>query len=346
MQNFQKIDFTSNTKYEELNINFEVDEIYIDKSTIGKDEKEKLNFNFLAVGRANNEAKKLIAQLSNNRYFLTAHSNGVSLFKKFNNADDFLPNFNNKAVKTWNDTFYILEEPIEKEQSNSRLLVIFSSIADLPFNASIDRRMFFKNFPKVGKYIPKNTYILRIADIGGVLGSFYLNSNSDMQFENKIKDLIHKIQLENSISDKHTVLYGTSKGATGALYHGIKMGLNTLAVDPIISDVHYLEKFNDLHFVSDVFPESKQDKFAKLFTEYKDKDLTHIKLVTSPNSEQFNYISELILIPNIRLCSYIFSNPNIKGHTDMGEHTLNFVTSMLNNMLYDLEIRDSLSTTY
>ncbi|WP_041777572.1 XcbB/CpsF family capsular polysaccharide biosynthesis protein [Bibersteinia trehalosi] len=346
MQNFQKIDFTSSTKYEELNINFEVDEIYIDKSTIGKDEKEKFNFNFLAVGRTNDEAKKLIASLSNNRYFLTAHSNGISLFKKFTNADDFLPNFNNKAVKTWNDTFYTLEEPIEKEQSNSRLLVIFSSIADFPFNASIDRRMFFKNFPKVAKYIPKNTYILRIADIGGVLGSFYLNSNADMQFEEKVGNLIHKIQLELSISDENTVLYGTSKGATGALYHGIKAGLKALVIDPIVSDIHYIERFNDLHFVRGVFPESKQVKFTRLFEENKDKDLTNIKLVTSPNSEQFSYISDLILIPKLNICSYIFGNPNIKGHTDVGVHTLNFVTAMLNNMLYGIDIKSNLNTTY
>lgn len=346
MKKFQKIDFTSSTKYEDLNINFNVDEIYIDKSTIGKDEKEKLNFNFLAVGRSNEQAKKLISSLSNNKYFLTAHTNGVSLFKKLTISKRFLANFNNRAVKTWNDTFYTLEEPVEREQFGSRLLVIFSSIADLAFNASIDRRMFFKNFPKVAKYIPKNTYILRIADIGGVLGSFYLNSNADMDFENKVEALIRKIKLDYSIADEHTVLYGTSKGATGALYHGIKMGLNTLAVDPILSDVHYLENFNDLHFVEGVFPEYKQDKFSRLFEDNINKDLTNIKLVTSPNSEQFKYISELVLIPEVKLCSYIFSNPNIKGHTDIGENTLNFVTSMLNNMLYGIDIKTSLVTTY
>ncbi|WGE90851.1 hypothetical protein [Actinobacillus genomosp. 1] len=98
---------------------------------------------------------------------------------------------------------------------------------------------------------------------------FYLNSNADLQFENKVFKLIKKIQKECSALDEHTVLYGTSKGATGALFHGITMGLKTLAVDPIISDKHYLEKFNDLHFVNNVFPEYKQNKFAKLFDEKK-----------------------------------------------------------------------------
>lgn len=346
METFQKIDFSSDTKYDDLDINFEVDEIYIDKSTIGKDDKEKMNFNFLAVGRTNNEAKKLIASLSNNKYFLTAHSNGVSLFKKFINAESFLLNFNNKAVKTWNDTFYILEEPVEKDISGSRLLVIFSSIADFAFNASIDRRMFFKNNPDIINYIPKNTYILRIADIGGVLGGFYLNSNADTKFEDKIKDLVLKIQLEKSIPNEYTVFYGVSKGATGALYHGIKMGINSLVIDPIVSDTYYIEKFNDLHFVSDAFPKSKQEKFIKLFLENSNKDLANIKLVTSPKLVNFQHIRDLILLPRIGVCSYIFHNSKIKSDRDFEEQYANFIMAMLNNMLYGIDTKNSLTTTY
>lgn len=348
MLDFQKITFDKNTQYDKLNINFKVNEIYIDKSSIGKNDTEKLNYNFLAVGRNNDEAKKLIANLSNHKFFLISHSNGVSLFRKFADAQSFSKSFSSPNLKTWNDTFYTLETPdsLGKSDSMVRLLVIFSSISDFPFNASIDRRMFFKNFPSIGKYIPKNTYILRIADIGGVLGSFYLNSNADMQFEQKIEKLIRKIQLELSISDDYTVLYGSSKGATGALYHGIKLGLKALVVDPIISDEFYLKKHNDLHFVRDVFPESKQQKFNKIFKDKINEDLYNIKLVTSPNSEQFSYISENILIPSLKICSYIFNNPKIEKHTDVGEHTLNFVISMINNMLYNIDIKSNLVTSY
>lgn len=346
MSTISKIVFDSTTKFQDIQIDLECSEVYIDKSAIGKDDNEKVNHNFLAVGRKNQEAKKLIALLSNHRFFLTSHKNGISLFKKFDNAHTFITSFNNKSVRTWNDTFYTLEEPLEKDLSNARLLVIFSSIADLAFNASIDRRMFFKNFPTVAEYIPKNTYILRIADIGGVLGGFYLNSHADMQFESKVNDLIRKIQLEKLIPNENIVLYGTLKGATGALYHGIKMGLSTLAVDPIISDEYYLHKFNDLHFVTDVFPESKQEKFARLFLENKNEDLSHIKLVTSPNSEQFGYINELILIPKLNLKSFIFSNPNIKAGLDIENTTIHFITSMLNNLLYNIDVKNDLITTY
>lgn len=345
MLDFQHLNFFENTKFDDLAINLDVSEIYIDKSTIGANDQEKTNYNFLAVGRKNDEAKKVIATLSSNNFFLVEHKAGVSVFKKNTDSNEFLKNFKNPLVRTWNDTFYTLEKPVIDNVADMRLLVVFSSIADLPFNANIDRRMFFKNFQSIAKYIPKNTYILRIADVGGVLGSFYLNSNADMQFEDKVQRLIRKVQMDCGVSDSHTVLYGTSKGATGALYHGVKMGVKAVAVDPIISDVHYMEKHNDMHFVKGAFPIFKQEKFAQLFVEYKDKNLTHIKLVTSPNSEQFEYINDLILSQGIGVCTYVFSNPNIKGHTTIGENTLNFVTAMLNSALYNIDAKSTLVTS-
>lgn len=342
MLDFQHLNFFENTKFDDLVINLDVSEIYIDKSTIGANDQEKTNYNFLAVGRKNDEAKKVIATLSSNNFFLVEHKAGVSVFKKNTDSNEFLKNFKNPLVRTWNDTFYTLEKPVIDNVADMRLLVVFSSIADLPFNANIDRRMFFKNFPDVAKYIPKNTYILRIADIGGVLGGFYLNSHADMDFESKVQSLIRKIQLEHAILDEHTVLYGTSKGATGALYHGVKMGLKAVSVDPIISDEYYLEKYNDLHFVTNVFPISKQEKFNQLFAE--SKNLRNIKLITSPQSENFKYICELLLVSELDVCSYIFNDHNITGSKSIEEHMLTFITTMLNNTLYNIDLKDNVLT--
>ena len=43
---------------------------------------------------------------------------------------------------------------------------------------------------------------------------------------------------------------------------------------------------------------------------------------------------------------YIFNNLEIKGHADVGPQTLNFVTAMLNNLLYDIQVKQNLVTTY
>lgn len=223
---------------------------------------------------------------------------------------------------------------------------MFSSIADFPFNASLSRRMFFKNYSSIAKYIPKDAYILRIADLGGVLGSFYLNSNADPNFENKVQNIIRKIQMEKGINDTHTVFYGTSKGGTGALYHGLKMGMKTLSVDPIVSDDFYINKHNDLHFVEGAFPKYKETKFSEVMSELKYKQLSFIKIITSPNSEQFEYIRDIIFSENLSINKYIFNNPLIKTHPDVGKHTLSFSTTMLNNLLYNIDIDQSFTTEF
>ena len=345
MNNILKAEFHTNSRLDQYDINADLNEVHIDKSTIGNDENERLAHNFLAVGRRYPVAKQIIAKLSCKAFYLTHHSQGVSVFKKLDNSKSFVEEFNDKDVKVWNDTFYTLEEPLGNK-SNPRLVVVFSSIADFPFNASISRRMFFKNYNSIKKYIPKNTYILRIADIGGVLGSFYLNSKADPNFERKVQSLILKVQREKNIPDRQVVLYGGSKGATGALYHGMKMGLKTVSVDPIVSDDFYINKHNDLHFVEGVFPRSKQENFNELMAEYANDNLSFVKLVTSKNSEQYTYIEDIILTKNNTINSYIFNNPQIKSHPDVGKHTLNFVTSMLNNLLYDLDINMNIISEY
>ena len=341
MSGLLKIDFNEDTVFEKLDIDYNVDEIYIDKSAIGKNNDEKLIHNFLALGRKNNDAKKLIAKLSSNAFHLVRHINGVSVFQKFKDSNVFINSFIDKDIKCWNDTFYTLDEPVSKGGSKERLLVIFSSIADLPFNASVSRRVFFKNYSTIAKYIPKNTYILRIADLGGVLGGFYLNSNADSNFESKVQNLIRKVQEDESIADAQVVFYGGSKGATGALYHGLKMGIKTLAVDPIVSDEFYIKKYNDLHFVEGAFPCYKQEKFNDLMLENSNRELDFIKLITSPNSEQYSYIQNIILSRNATINNYIFSNPYINSHPDVGKQTLNFATAMLNNLLYDVSMDTS-----
>ena len=44
-------------------------------------------------------------------------------------------------------------------------------------------------------------------------------------------------------------------------------GYNTVAVDPIVSDRYYIDKFNDLHFVQGGFSVDKDKKFFDLFKE-------------------------------------------------------------------------------
>lgn len=345
MSNICKIDFHGNTKLQDLALDFSCDEIYINKSTIGSTEKEKQSYNFLAVGRSNKVAKQLIIELANNGFFLVAHSKGISLFRKLSNYRSFSSSFSNNDIQVLNDTFFTLTIPKSLSEKN-RLLVIFSPAADAQYNASISRRMFFSNTENIDKDIPQNTYILRIPDMGGVLGCFYLNNKFDSNFEEKIQKLIEKIQIENDIPQENTVLYGNSKGATGALYYGIKTGLKTIAIDPIVSDRHFIDKHNDSYFTQGITEEHKENVFNELLKASRGKNLNNIKLITSKKSEQYTYIQEIVLSKNESINAFIFNHPMIKNHQDILGNTSNFTKCMLNFLLYDTSVNSGFTTIY
>ena len=175
------------------------------------------------------------------------------------------------------------------------------------------------------------------------MGSFYLNSNFDSKFESRIQLLIENISNEYSIKKNNIILFGSSKGGTGALYHGVIGGYNTVAVDPIVSDRYYIDKFNDLHFVQGGFPVDKDKKFFDLFKER--YDLMNINVITSQKSQQFEYINKIITKKsNINL--FVFNNSNIKTHPDVGPQTLIFSTTLINSIYYNIYNYRSFETEY
>lgn len=114
-----------------------------------------------------------------------------------------------------------------------------------PYSASL-YRYFAKNFSTIDKYIGKNVSILRVADIGGITGSFYLNTNALPTNADKIKSLILEVIEQCQIKSDDVVLYGCSKGGTAAVYHGLTNNYKIVAVDPILNDEHYINNKNDL----------------------------------------------------------------------------------------------------
>ncbi|HHU8995023.1 TPA: XcbB/CpsF family capsular polysaccharide biosynthesis protein, partial [Escherichia coli] len=132
-----------------------------------------------------------------------------------------------------------------------------------PYSASL-YRYFAKNFSTIDKYVGKNVSILRVADIGGITGSFYLNTNALPTNADKIKSLILEVIEQCQIKSDDVVLYGCSKGGTAAVYHGLTNNYKIVAVDPILNDEHYVNNKNDLHLIEGVFPQPKEELFKKV----------------------------------------------------------------------------------
>ena len=127
------------------------------------------------------------------------------------------------------------------------LLVVFSSIGE-EIHLPDMTRFFNQSFKTISKFIPKDIGILRIADLGGVVGAFYMNTNYQSNNEFLVSEFLASSMKNKNIRPDRTVFYGASKGGTGALLHGIKLGVKVATVDPIVSDHHYLLNMGDVHF--------------------------------------------------------------------------------------------------
>lgn len=207
------------------------------------------------------------------------------------------------------------------------LLVIFSSMTESIFSPFL-MRYFAQNFSSIKKYVPENTAILRIADIGGVTGAFYLNTNYLDRNEENIQSLISEIA--RRISATKVVLYGGSKGGTGAFYHSLAGGYSSVCVEPIISDDYYFRLRNDLHLIDGIFPFSKQEKFSELLECSSSRDIDS-DIIYSHASPQIEYIKPMLLERYPGRFSYFNSmHPEISDHPDVSRKTIHLVTSLIN----------------
>lgn len=313
-------------------------ELYIDKSQLGSTPDECLKHNIISTGRKYKYVASFLMHCASCGFFLVRHDqeNGISVLRNMKDRKKFMPAFGKRGTKLWNDVFYTLEKPVSvfaASKSICRMLVVFSSIGEFPFNAAVANRAFYLDWPDVKNDIPANTYILRIADTGGVLGAFYMNSNFDKSFEQRVHDLIIHIANECHIAKGNIILYGANKGGTGALLHGILGEYRTIAVDPVVTDRFFIEKRNDQHFVTESFSEDKEKKFKNLLEE--SNNLDHIHIVTSYASEQFKYIKDIVWTHK-DVHMYIFNNENIKKQGDVLKNTVVFVKTLINAMYYNI----------
>lgn len=277
--------------------------------------------------------KPLLLMLANHGFHLYVVRDKISSFVRHRRIRTLWQNVVSGNIKCdKNNVFYTLQGAKEKRQP--RLLVVFSSIAKVMYTPGLYRH-FEQNFQTIEKYISPNTNILRIVDLGGVLGSFYLNSNSLPTNEVNIKALIESTADSLGILHSDIVVYGTSKGGTAATYHGLKWGYKVVAVDPILSDDHYIDKFNDSHFTIGTFPMTKQEKFATLIENIHPN--SNMTLICSDRSPQYGVIGDTLIHRfSDRFLFLNSKNMLIKDHPDVGPQTVHHTLAQINTKLSGL----------
>lgn len=71
----------------------------------------------------------------------------------------------------------------------------------------------------------------------------------------------------------------------------------------------------------------------------------NINVITSQNSQQFEYINKIITKKsNTNL--FVFNNSNIKTHPDVGHQALVFSTTLINSIYYNIYNYRSFETEY
>ena len=298
---------------------------------------EQPDIDMMKLSLKNTTAKHLLLALTNLGYSLYYNTTDESRFVRHDRIVHHWP-----AVK--DGTFEASEEGIvhqfEAPASGEieRLVVIMSPINSKPRLI----RYFRPSFATLMKYVPRNTAILRIADVGGVKGAFYLNTSFLPDNSTRIQNLIRSTIDRHGIDSRNVVLFGASKGGTGALFHGLTGNLKFVAVDPILSDAWYIENENDYHFTTGgVFPQTKQQVFAKLVEQSVTSPPTETAesvIVTSSRSPQYDYTSKIIEPLRSQLTIFNSDNPQIMKHPDVAPKTIYSQVLAINNLLLDLPL--------
>ena len=306
--------------------------------------------NLILMARKDPVARRCLVELAKRGYYPYLTKEGATRLVRSDRVDGLWVKITENEYKiTPDEVVYFIEPPLE-EKPPIRLLVVFSAIHQNPSGTGL-QRYFMQNYPSVQKYMPPGTAVLRVGDLGGVVGAFYLNTNHRPRNADAIRNLIESVRADLGVTRDAVVLYGVSKGATGAVYHGLTAGHRFVAVDPILADEHYLVRYNDPHFTEGgVFPERKEKTFERLLDRVATEGAPapmkgRCAVICSERSPQFLPITRMLVSRFSDSMSFFNSrDPLIRDHPDVGPRTVNCATMLMSMQLYGLPVPTGMHT--
>lgn len=245
--------------------------------------------NMLQIAVDNATVNKDFKVLMANDYILGEHINGISYFQKRKTFT-----FSGSDFQIYKDLRYGIQPKIDQRaHKEDKMVVIFNHFSG-SFSSRLKDRMPNDIWPDIQKSLIKDTYILRIMDYNLSHGSGYINTVNFLDFEDQIQELIFKIMDEKKIRKENVVLWGSSKGATGAFYHAILGDFKAVAVDPILDEKLYVESKNDIHFLSGLRQIDLVPKINKMIdsSEFKFKKFVITNSHFSFNNKTLNRLSK------------------------------------------------------
>ncbi|GFH42952.1 hypothetical protein Hs30E_15030 [Lactococcus hodotermopsidis] len=171
-------------------------------------------------------------------------------------------------------------------------LVVLFPYQDSTITTSASHRMFLNGevFPGLEQSVPRNTYILTLADVNCITGSFFLNTESYPDYIAEVQTLIKEVCENLGVIKENVVLIGSSRGGVGALLHALVGDYAAVVNDPAISLIYAHN--NDEYFLGDMISDDLTESLVPYFRH--DSVEKKITIISSDTSKIFwSYLQKL-----------------------------------------------------
>lgn len=306
------------------------------------DQRLKAGSNLISLARRDPDIRAVVTDLAACGYFLYHGREGESRFVHRDRIPSLWKPVVDGLVNVSDNGVYYRFDSKGSSNNIERLVVVFSGVASNPSSASL-HRYFEPNYRHLNGLTSADTGVLRIADVGGVVGAFYGATAEKPDNRLSIAKLIDSFISRHNIERDKVCLVGSSKGATGSLLHGLTLDLPFVAVDPIVSDQYYEDSLEDAHFTrGSVFFEPKETLFSNLLKSSLMERRSYAAFFTSPNSEQYSLVTDFASQLTGPVGVYSSVDPRIDGHPSVAGSVLGLTVSVVNSIIHEMPLRTGL----
>jgi len=293
------------------------------------------NENLMRVARTFDEIRPVVFALAEHGFVAYASDGRTSRFVHLRRIPSFWQPVRQGDMKV-DESGLIYKLFVPEGVRIGSLVVVFSSMAS-PFDKASLTRYFEPNFRSISKHLPDGVAVLRIADLDGVVGGFYLPTVNYPRRDWDVRALINQVSGGLSLEPSQVVVYGASKGGTAALSQVLLAGFRGVVVDPILDDASYETRYDDTHWTrGGVFLNTKDEYFDRLVadsTGHEGSEDARLVLVSGVGSPLFSLVagmSERLDEVGRRHLFVVSTDERIVDHPHVSVRTLRTVSGLLN----------------